>query len=300
VPEESSDQFPILDVAEWPVGGDEQLGTKEKRWLIDPNGQHWLFKRVRGDATGAPRGEDWAEKVAAELAALLHLPVAHVELAAYRGQRGMIGRSFTDQQNDALEHGNELLAGNDPSYDLEEGRENPGYTVTAVSQVLGDVQAPAGWTGPAMSAYDVWSGYLVLDAWIANRDRHHLNWGVVQHADGRRTLAPSYDHGNSLGNQERDPDGLTGNPSRLAKWLRDGKSHHFAGRPPLVDLAASALVVASDPARRYWLEVLTQVDEGDVSTLLGRVPIARMSDPARNLASQILQNNRRRLLDVLG
>jgi hypothetical protein len=29
-------------------------------------------------------------------------------------------------------------------------------------------------------AVDVFVGYLLLDAWIGNGDRHHENWGIVR------------------------------------------------------------------------------------------------------------------------
>jgi hypothetical protein len=35
-----------------------------------------------------------------------------------------------------------------------------------------------------MNGLDVWAGYLAFDAWIANRDRHHANWGILRHLDG--------------------------------------------------------------------------------------------------------------------
>ena len=42
-------------------------------------------------------------------------------------------------------------------------------------------------------------GYVLLDAWIANQDRHHENWGALRHGDELR-LAPTFDHGASLVN----------------------------------------------------------------------------------------------------
>ncbi len=45
---------------------EEPLGTKEKFWY---DGGEFLFKQVRPDT-----GEDWSEKVCAELAGFLGLP----------------------------------------------------------------------------------------------------------------------------------------------------------------------------------------------------------------------------------
>lgn len=54
------------------------------------------------------------------------------------------------------------------------------------------------------SGYEVFIGYLILDALIGNTDRHHDNWGVlVTSEDGkfRYHLAPTFDHASSLGRE---------------------------------------------------------------------------------------------------
>jgi hypothetical protein len=68
-----------------------------------------------------------------------------------------------------------------------------------------EIPMPIGWTPFAGigAAVDVFVGYLMLDAWIGNTDRHHENWGLVVHAQGTH-LAPSYDHAASLGAHETE------------------------------------------------------------------------------------------------
>lgn len=52
-----------------------------------------------------------------------------------------------------------------------------------------------------LGAAGVFADYLVLDAWVANQDRHDRNWAVLERADAhaRRRLAASFDHTSSLG-----------------------------------------------------------------------------------------------------
>lgn len=83
---------------------EEPLGTKEKFWYRRPDGSRWLLKFAR-EATG----EDWAERIAADLARRLGLPHAEVELAACGGRRAVVVRDFTALGTKALVHGNELL-----------------------------------------------------------------------------------------------------------------------------------------------------------------------------------------------
>ena len=69
----------------------------QEEWVLDPEIQ-WVLKTSSGIAPGeqiqigcssihseADSGEHWAEKIAAEVASLLGVPHAKVELATFRG-----------------------------------------------------------------------------------------------------------------------------------------------------------------------------------------------------------------------
>jgi len=88
----------------------EPLGTKPKFWFRNEAGDWCLFKEARPNT-----GEDWAEKIACELARLLRLPHAEYDLAEWRGRSGVVCQSFVPDGGH-LEHGNELLAAVVPAY----------------------------------------------------------------------------------------------------------------------------------------------------------------------------------------
>lgn len=109
--------FADMDVSRWRFKHEEQLGTKPKRWLQDPDTEQlWLMKEAtfnhRADGRTYAKGDDWAERVACDVAKLLELPAATVELAhGWPGPRteiGVISRSIVDD-DESLIHGNELL-----------------------------------------------------------------------------------------------------------------------------------------------------------------------------------------------
>lgn len=80
------------------------MGTKEKFWYRDPDDDvDWLFKHPRENT-----GEHWAEKIAAEVAELLGVPHATVELAEFEGRRGSASRSFVSDDYE-LWHGNQIM-----------------------------------------------------------------------------------------------------------------------------------------------------------------------------------------------
>lgn len=103
--------YPIITIAANAPEATEPLGTKDKFWY---EGGQFLFKQVRHGT-----GEDWAEKVCAELARRLELPHAEYDLAQWEtgdgNVRGVRSRNFCPP-GAALTLGNELLAEADPDY----------------------------------------------------------------------------------------------------------------------------------------------------------------------------------------
>jgi hypothetical protein len=91
---------PIISIPADAREDTEQLGSKPKFWVLLGD-ERWLFKEAR-PATG----EDWAEKVAAEIAKAIGIRSAAVELAEYQGRRGCISRNFVDVRS-----GQALVAG---------------------------------------------------------------------------------------------------------------------------------------------------------------------------------------------
>ena len=295
--------YPIRDVTAWLTQDDEPMGTKEKVWLKAPgDGGSHLFKRVRIDRIGSTYGDDWAEKLASELAGLLRVPAAEVDLARRGEAPGVVCRRINDRKIVDLAHGNELLAARQPAYDMDRKREHPHYTVEAVRDCLGDVASPPDVSEP-LTGFDTWAGYLAFDAWIANTDRHHENWGVlIDTRDGSKRLSPSFDHGSSLGFNvsARAFQDMLDHPEALQRWCRYGRSNHFAGRPRLVQLAAQALATAGPRARAHWLGTLHAIRPDDWNRIIDRIPDTRMSEPARTVVSTVLEVNRGRLLDACG
>ena len=299
--ERPAEPWDPVDVDDW-VGragrvDDEPLGTKEKFWVTDPQGVRWLFKAVRS-TDGRVLGEDWAEWLVCRLAWLLGVPAAVVEPAELDGRRGIVSRSVL-QPDDRLEHGNELLSRVDSDFDGTLPRYNERYTVGLVQRALQAVGPPRGWEGLAFqTAFDVWAAYLMLDAWVAGRDRHPRNW-AVQEGSGSRTLAPSFDHGNALGFQEpAERHRLLGSDSAaLARWVRKGVSPHFAARPRLTALARAGARASAPAAARYWAGRLESVSSHAVRELVRSVPESILSVDGRNFCQALLELNRRRVLD---
>jgi hypothetical protein len=294
--------YAVLDVTDWRVAAEEPSGADAKVWLADPtDGDLWLFKPVT-IKDGHVHGEDWAEKVASELGALLSVPCARVEMAVRDGEIGALSRNLRppdfEMHNGAVLL-SDLVDDYIPGAYAPTGR--PGHSLKNIRRVLDGAIPPPGAALPSsFSAFDTFAGILVLDAWIANRDRHDENWSVlVPRTPGHpRRLCGSYDQAGCLGFNLRDTSRSKILASdRLEAWARKGTAWRFEhqGRPPsLVTLAHHGLELAASEARQFWLAQLEAVTEDTEAELLGRVP--ELSDPARTFALEVLKINRKRLL----
>jgi hypothetical protein len=195
--------FPIFEIPDDAAQAEEPMGTKFKFWYRHPDLGNCLFKLARPNT-----GEDWSEKIAAELAHCLGLPHAAYELASWRGNSGIISPSFLSE-NTNLIHGNDILSGVVSNYPREQGYNTSQHTIAIVLEALRTpgLKLPLDWHPPTgiTEPISTFIGYLLLDAWLGNGDRHHENWGfVVQLPEGIPHLSPTYDHASCLGRELLD------------------------------------------------------------------------------------------------
>jgi len=188
--------YPIIQIKpEW-VLEQETLGSKEKFWYRENNNaSRWLFKFPEPNT-----GQHWAEKIAAEIADLMGILHAKVELAVFQEKRGSATQSFARDARE-LWHGNQILAGTVFGYSSEQRFRHSEHTLEHIFQALDAAILSEDGRRRAKQAI---SNYLVLDAVIGNTDRHHENWAILRKHVGERWLgwiAPTFDHASSLGRE---------------------------------------------------------------------------------------------------
>lgn len=295
--------FPIIEVPDQARERLEPVGTKEKFWF---QGQSLLFKEGRPNT-----GDDWSEKAASELCTLLNLPHARYDFAIWKGHKGVVSYTFLPPEGRS-ELGNELLAKVVPGYPHTKRFGVMQHTVRRVMAILRNrrIQLPIGWTGftAVETARDVFVGYLLFDAWIANQDRHHENWGLVVTPETTH-LAPSYDHASSLGSGETDADREDRLSTRdrqrsVDRYVKRARSAFYASatsKKPLSPLEAFSEAGRLRPqAAEAWLERLRQVSEHEVAFIFDQIPSERISPLAGKFAQKMLAINRQRLLALQG
>jgi hypothetical protein len=320
-----TDIYPIYEVrntavspaAAHVVSGDrlhEQMGSKRKFWLCDSSTSRWyLFKYSRPNT-----GEHWSEKVPCEVASLLGLPHARVELATCEGAAGVLVEDLRPEREAmSLLHGNELLVELDPAYPSQRDYRVSEHTVERVERALREHNVGLPNSSALVQAlptaiddsFGLFVGYLLLDAIVGNTDRHHENWGVVatRSAAGSRILqlAPTYDHASSLGRELDD--------AKRSERLRESGSR---GVPGYMERARSALYGAPGDnrplspraafhqagilrpnARDAWLQRCAQLGLLGLERPLSLLPPASVSETAATFAKAMIRYSWTKLFD---
>ena len=304
-PNMNDEEFPVLIVTEkdYELSLNETMGSKYKFWFQHQSLGRCLYKQAR-----LSLGEDWAEKVASELCELLGLPHAVYELAeTWEGNRGVVSAYFLPEGG-TLVHGNEILTPIVPNY--------PTFITYGASQhtidiVLGAIEVdyvnlPINWAVPngIQTAVEVFVGYLLLDAWIGNGDRHHENWGFVRNKTASTNtetihLAPTYDHASCLGRDLSDEKRQKRSVEAYANKCLSAFYSSVDDKKPLKTFDVFHRVQELYPmAAHVWLSRLKSVSKANILEIFSRIPNTRISTIAIEFAIKILEFNKDRLLNL--
>ena len=302
--------FPVLRVNLEDADDVETLGTKPKFWWFNRQRKRLLFK-----AEDRGTGEDWAEKISCHLCELLDLAHVHYELA-HEYANGEPQRPGVICENLAIAPlslllGNQLLVKRDDSYPLDERAKYKVrlHTVEAIVSVLKELEPPRGWkaSGDIRSALDVFVGYIMLDCWIANQDRHHGNWGAVLDEQGKLSLSPTFDHGAALArlltDNEREERLTSRDRNRsMAVYVTKAKSACYSEVTSDKTLGTlecfEAFASYASQAAKAWIRRLQAIDASEVQEIVERVPSTRISDIARQFTIELLNENKKRILQM--
>lgn len=295
--------YPVIPVvvAEVEEYADEHLGSKKKFWVLR-DGAWWLYKQARPSAPG----EAWAERIAAEIASLLGISHAVVELAneAMDGL-GTISRSFMPPDG-RLDHGNDILNTVIPGYDRPGRMWVPEHNIANIVNAIRNLQGADGVNLDFERILAGLASYAVLDGLISNVDRHHENWGLI-YSESTRTysLSPSYDHASSLGRNLTDDQrnarlnsggGAGGLPAYLANRAGRVFVDPTRKRGPSPLLLAQLICLWRPDLVRPTLKRLADTPVRDFRSAIYRAPPEIMSRTAKKFAYQMVDKARNELL----
>jgi hypothetical protein len=225
-----------------------------------------------------------------------------VELAIFENVQGSATESFAREGE--LFHGNQVLAGKVLGYDPAKRFRQSSHTLANIFSALEQVfRAPEG----VRAAKEQIAQYLVLDALIANTDRHHENWGILRKrtVDGWTDIvAPSFDHASSLGRELVDES--TGKcrhrilaENRIGQYTESAPGAIYwdpsdkRAISPL-ELVRRAAALHPNLFRRAFAS-LDKLKKESLERIVKRVPPGWMSDIARHFAIELTCYNLKQL-----
>ena len=246
------------------------------------------------------------EKIASELSELLQLPHARYELAeTWEGDFGIISLNFVPEGG-TLIHGNEILTPLVPNYPTYATYGASQHTIDLVFNAIQNCQVmlPPNVSIPneIHKATDLFAGYLLLDAWIGNGDRHHENWGFIRHkrdSENVLYLAPTYDHASSLGRELSDERRKVRSVEVYAKKCLSAFYRNVDDKKPYKTFELFCEVAERYPRPvEFWLSCLENISTEQIELILQAFPTGRLSPIAAQFAKNILIFNQKRLLSL--
>ena len=281
----------------------EADGVLRKDWYNHPKLGKCLLKEARSPAWGIADNRDirtdWSEKVVYEIAKIINVPAAQYELAtgyfddSTELTLSIISVNCIPANNTGVVTGEDLLIRNISGYRSDHISQ---YTVENVLKALelSNVKRPSNWQQPIPeidTGAKLFVGYLMMDAWAINRDRHYRNWGVMS-VGNQIELIPSYDHGLALGSTDQ----INLSPERYAERT---KSPFQGNNQQLSTFNAFERAAQIYPeAARMWQARLRQVTSAQIEEIFNRIPEGRITPIAAKFAIDLLDFNQKRIIDL--
>lgn len=294
----------------------EPLGTKEKMWFTIPDepSEQYLLKISRANT-----GEHWSEYIACKICQELGIPCAQYEILPCKSKTESEPPRMAVVSDNLVQNGFTMIMGNEflyrcfpgiyPTPEISTNSREKNHTISMIKSSLDNVHIKDEWGFPKnFSSFDVFCGYLLLDALISNQDRHHENWAVLYHDETKLYyLCETYDHAASLGREltpERREILLTSKDrgQQLSTFVAKARSEIFENEKdnkPLLTIDAFKLALSfqSDEVKKYWIGKIISLSESVIHNILDKIKDEIMDTKTKNFVCKMILENKKRILE---
>lgn len=260
-------QVRFIDFSNWHEydGIKEGSGRSRKVWLESPSSEQIGLFKFRKDTYTT---DHYSEKITSDLAKLLDIPCAEIDLGLYKGEVGSMSYLLIDPKIEMMIEGVSLISNKYPNYDGDTMYDSENDEYYSLEMLF-----------KAISGYGFDKDLikmLLFDYLIGNSDRHQNNWAIVDN-NGKKRFSPLYDNSSALCCYESD--------ERIIEILKDDRM--FVSR---VDTRSKAAMRIDK--RNKSLPKHTDV----VKWLYNRRP-AIVSDISKRFFECLTDNNLNKLLE---
>ncbi len=160
-------------------------GTSTQEWVIEKStGTIGLFKKRKDtDVT-----DNISEKLASDIASIIGIQCAKIDLATRRGDIGLISYKI-NSDIEILEEGINYISKIYPCYNRDTLIDEDSNEKYSLEIILKSIEG----LGLEKDLFKI----FIFDCIIGNSDRHHSNWATLRNDKGIR-ICPIYDNASSL------------------------------------------------------------------------------------------------------
>lgn len=161
----------LIDISQWPSGNQRfvPIGKRIKKVVLHPETfDLYYFKEPKEKYPW----EFWNEIIAYEVGKKLGFNVLKYEPAILDGIGGCLSKSMTEDFNQELIHGQQVLLRIYPEFETKKGTDHTFQLVESFFKSLSEEEHKL--------IINDFIEMLVFDAIIGNRDRHQQNWAIIR------------------------------------------------------------------------------------------------------------------------
>ena len=175
----------MRDYSKYPDGGRFYAGAERKKSILI-NGYAYIVKFQKNSRDGL-RFNHISEYLGSHIFSLLGIETQETRLGTYNGENVVVIKDFLDE--------NEVFVPFNGIGDstLEQDKERYQYSYNDIIEMLKDNMKLT----DVEQTIELFWDMFIIDALIANFDRHGSNWGFIK-KDNKYRISPVFDNGSSL------------------------------------------------------------------------------------------------------